>query len=323
MRLLSTDDLVETFCKIRQRGLSFVLSKFHLNPLQRTLSTFNETDVETSNWWIVPEVRTRWNRRISGDPGSAYEDHVLQKHFAGRSGLKMLSLGSGPCVHERRFAESGVFAEVRCIDAAEKPIDAARRECAAHGLACMRFEVADINRMTLPIETYDLILFDSSLHHFRRVREMLGDKVRGALKKEGLLVINEFVGPNRIQLPRPQLRAINAALRTVPPTFRARHKCGILKRSVSGPGLLRMLLADPSECVESASIVPALREFYDVVEEAPLGGNLLFLLLKDISHHFVTPDAETRRILESLFRQEDAWLLDSPSDFLFGVYRKK
>jgi hypothetical protein len=84
-----------------------------------------------------------------------------------------------------------------------------------------------------------------------------------------------------------------------------------------------MRMADPSECVESSGIVPALRRHFQVIEEKPIGGNILFLLLKDIAHHFLKTNAESQRVLESLFQFEDEWLADKKSDFLFGVYQKR
>jgi hypothetical protein len=83
-----------------------------------------------------------------------------------------------------------------------------------------------------------------------------------------------------------------------------------------------MILADPSECVDSESIIPALHRHFEVVEERPYGGNLLMLALKDIAHHFVDTNPKSDRVLQRLFAMEDAYLENHKSDFIYGVYRK-
>ncbi len=82
-----------------------------------------------------------------------------------------------------------------------------------------------------------------------------------------------------------------------------------------------MIIADPSECVDSAAIKKAVHNMFKTEEEAELGGNLLMLLLKDIAHHFVNEKANM--VLEHLFTIEDEYLKKNSSDFIFGVYRKK
>ena len=85
-----------------------------------------------------------------------------------------------------------------------------------------------------------------------------------------------------------------------------------------------MVLADPSECVESANIIPVLHKFFDIVEEKPYGGNLLMSTLKDISHNFVdVHDQESQHVLQQLFDLEDDYLKEHTSDFLFGIYKMK
>jgi len=56
-------------------------------------------------------------------------------------------------------------------------------------------------------------MFNNSLHHFRNVRRLLGSLIPQCLKPTGLLLVYEYVGPTRFQLPSTQRRAINEAIR--------------------------------------------------------------------------------------------------------------
>ncbi|WP_310393173.1 class I SAM-dependent methyltransferase [Hymenobacter sp.] len=322
MPLLTADDFRETLAKLRQRGLPFLLSKLRLSALARTRSAFDDPVLRAANWWQVPAVRRRWNERMTGRPTQPYEPYVAAKYLAGRTGLRLLSLGSGAASHELAFARLPHFAEVHCVDIAARLLAQAAATAQREGLANFRVEVADVNTLALPAAAYDVVLFHSALHHFADVDGVVA-RVRHALRPDGLLVLNDYVGPARLQWTAAQLAEANRILRAVlPAPLRVRYLSRRLKTSVSGPGLWRMRLADPSEAAESDRIVPALRQHFEALEEAALGGNLLTLVLKDIAHHFVRDDdSEAQLLLAELFRLEDAFLEQHPSDLLFGVYR--
>ena len=321
MPYLTVDDFVEAYAKLRQRGLPFLASKLSWDARERTRSAFDDVTLEAANWWAVPEVRRRWNRLITGKPDLEYEPYFMEKYLSGQTGLRLLSLGSGICSHEIKLAQSKHFAEATCVDIAGNLLRDAARKAAQLGLDNMVFREADLYRTDFESESYDVVFFHASLHHFAEVEQMLIHKVRPVLRPGGLIVINEYVGPNRLQYPKYQIAAINEALQLLPKRYRLRFKTRAVKQKVQGPGLWRMILADPSECVDSESILPALHRHFRTLEEKPYGGNLLMLTLKDIAHHFVQPDGQALKVLHDLFAAEDRYLQQHPSDFTFGVYQ--
>ena len=322
MRYITTDDFAEAYSKLRQRGVSFLASKFTWAAQDRTRSAFDDVTLEAANWWIIPAVRQRWNRLITGDPEKIYEAHFMEKHLSGRSDLRMLSLGAGISSHELVFAQSTHFSKVVCVDIASNLLAAAEAKAKGLGLQNMEFRAEDLYAMDWPDEHYDVVLFHAALHHFEDVEGLLKTKIKPTLKRGGVVLINEYVGPNRLQFPKGQIEAINKALQLIPHSFRRRFKTNVIKHKVSGPGLWRMILADPSECVDAASIIPALHHHFTILEERPYGGNLLMLALKDIAHHFVHPEPEAAEALEALFEAEDVYIQNHQSDFLYGVYEK-
>ena len=181
----------------------------------------------------------------------------------------------------------------------------------------------------MPVESYhfpelqyNAVLFHSSLHHFKDIENLLGTLVKRTLKPKGKIIINEYVGPNRLQYSRSQIKAINQALQLIDIEYRKIYCTDIYKRKYWAPGLLRMLISDPSECVESENILPVLHKYYWPIEEKPLGGNILMNVLKDISHHFLEWTPEKKKILDALIDFEEEYLLSEASHFLFGVYEK-
>jgi ubiquinone/menaquinone biosynthesis C-methylase UbiE len=321
MPLITPDDFSETYSKLKQRGLVFILSKFNLRARSRTMSAFNEWDIEGSNWWMIPEVQQRWNEKISGNRNINISSYISYKYLIGSG--KIVSVGCGSCTQELLLAAACPHWTITCIDIAENLITEAKGIAIQQGLTNIEFKVADVVNEPLPVNEYDAVFFHSSLHHFYQVYHFLKNNIKPSLKTNGLIFIFEMTGSNRLQFPKHQLKEINRLLLMIPKAWRKRYKTNRLKKRVTGPGLLRMMLADPSECADSSSILPSLHSLFTIVEEKPIGENLMMLLLKDIAHHFIEEVKEKKELLYEFFRQEDEYLKTNPPDFVFGVYRKE
>jgi len=322
MRIITFDDIIDTFSRLIQRGGNFFFAKMTFNRNKRTKSAFDETAVNSSNWWMIPMVKERWNMMITGDKHLHYEQYLIEEFWKNQTGLKLLSLGSGSCGHELEFARHHQFDEIVCIDIAENRLQEAEAIAKQEGLDNMKFICTDIKDIDFKENHYDIVLFNSSLHHFQKVDDLLKDKIKPCIKSKGHLIINEFVGPTRLQFPTEQLVAINQALKHVDKPNRQRYKTNLTKSKFYGSGILRMIMADPSECIDSASIIPAIHKHFKTVEEKGYGGNILMNVLKDISHHFIHPNDNQKQILLQLFDFEDRFIEKHPSDFIFGIYEK-
>lgn len=320
-RYITLDDFVDTYGKLRQRGLGFITSKFSTNELARTKSAFNETAHQASNWWHIPAVTKRWNEMISGDAQVNFKQHLVEKHLKNRKDLSLISFGSGDCSHELELAQYDCFSNVTCVDIASNRLDTARSNVNDTHKAQLHFINESIYELQLDT-TYDIVFFNASLHHFKNIPQLIKDFILPLLKTDGLLVINEYVGADRLQFPKHQIKAINEALQLIPKRYRKRYKRNAFKNNFYGSGLLRMIMADPSECVDSSSILPAIHNNFKTLEEKSYGGNILMNALKDISYHFEEINLEKQEILTELFAFEDAYLKHHQSDFIYGVYQK-
>lgn len=323
MNLVNKGDLLESYTKLKQRGVNYFLEKLNLNPHKRTQSTFNPAGADGSNWWIIPEVKLRENERLTGNSQKTFDIYLNETYFQDKNGLKLLSVACGIGNREIRIAESGHFDEVLGIDLSKESINEASRKAAEKGLSNIHFEQADFYSYKLAEDYFDVVLFYSALHHFKNIEKIV-ERVSGTLKKGGLIVLCEYIGRNRLQFPKDQLIEMNRLLNFIPKQFRTRYLTSIVKKRVYAPGLLRMRVSDPSEAVESESILPVIHREFEVLEEKRIGGDLLMMVLKDIAHHFISEDAEAKLVLERLFLEEEEYLKDAIApDFIFGVYRKR
>ena len=82
-RLITSDDFIELYSKLQQRGSTYLLSKLNPSATKRTQSTFGESSFQHANWWIIPKVRRRWNKLVTGNADQIYEDYVVEKYLAG------------------------------------------------------------------------------------------------------------------------------------------------------------------------------------------------------------------------------------------------
>lgn len=323
MRIITIEDLKDIYIKFHQRKLPFLLSKLNFNSYKRTQSAFNEQKIQSSNFWIIPAVKKRWNKLITGSEEVIYEEYLTENYFREKKTLKVLALGTGVCSHELKLAELNPHWEIHCYDFSDELLKTAKRTADDKKLNNIFFFAENILTHNFDQNDYDVVFFHASLHHFDKISEFLDKIVIKNLKSEGYLVINEYVGKNRLQYSDLQLEYINKAIDVIPKKYRKIFKTEIYKNHYSGSGLLRMIIADPSECADSESILPSIHKKFNVLEEKSFGNNILQSALKDIAHHFVEMDEEKSEILAKVFHLEDQLLKIHPSDFVFGVYRLK
>ena len=321
MRLITLDDIIDTYAKANQRGLKFIVSKFNLNEIDRAKTAFNHQTIQASNWWNIPTIKERWKLKVTGNKNLSFEDFTMLNFLNNEQELKMLSLGCGNCASELKFAEYKNFKEITCCDISEIPLHEASKVAKKKHLNNIVFEVQDANTFSFPENYFDVVYFRASLHHFKNIDTLVGKNLKHTLKTNGILIIDEYVGANRNLFPRQQIQAINQAIKLIPREYRKRFNLNFYKNKVTGPGLIRMKIADPSECVESEKILPSIHQNFKTIYEASYGGNILMMALKDIAHHFLELDEEKEKVLKNLFDFEDRYLETNVSDFVFGIYK--
>ena len=106
-------------------------------------------------------------------------------------------------------------------------------------------------------------------------------------------------------------------------TMRARSGRPPIKATANLPTVQAVTAVDPSEAIRSADILFVLRQWFEIVEQKPLGGAILQFLLADIAGNFA--HAGGAPLLETLFMIEDVLMAagDLDSDFTYIVAAPK
>ncbi len=321
--IISIGDFIDLYYIIKKQGIRFISNKLSTKQFGRIESKWNADNLGQSDFWNIPAVERRWNKLISNDENVGLHQYVYNKYLKKNNNIKMLSVGCGEGYHERQFAIYPNFELIEGIDVSRSRINQAIALAKSNNFENLKYYNLSLDDYHSEIK-YDVILFHSSLHHFSDVNNTLSKQILPLLKPEGILIISEYCGNNRLNIDKSTLKEINQLLNQIPDNYRKRNLSNHLKTKVYSPGLLRMKLNDPSEAVDSVSIIPALHRNFSIIEEIMLGSNLLMPLLKDIAHNFYNDSKEANKILENLFIAEDN-LINSTgmSDAIFGIYGVK
>lgn len=260
-------------------------------------------------WLGNPLVYRRYQVKAAGGRDCEHWlEHVVSTYLGGADAPNhVLTVGCGDGALDRRFAEIGGVAWLDGIDVAPGAIEAARSAATERGLDRLQYHVLDIEAEDPPSPPYDAIVFSSALHHIGDLEGVL-ERCSGSLTPNGHLVVNEYVGPTRFALPRPEVEAIRAAFREIPARYRRSlwwENAGELLTEAPLPDPEEVVREDPSEAIRSSEIPEQVARVFDIVEDNPIGGTILQFALHTIAGHFTEDDRRSLAVLHRLFAVED------------------
>jgi SAM-dependent methyltransferase len=221
---------------------------------------------ENHFWGAQPLVRRAINRRVTGDPNRWPMEWFAGK-FASQPFARGLSVGCGTGALERDALTKGICRFMEGLDFSSESVAQARGFAESARLSGrLEYRVADVHRLDLPEERYDVVFFHGSLHHVRSVEEVLS-RVRCALKPGGILYVDEYMGPSRSEWTPEEWAFARAAFQAVPEEVRNRRELAV-----------PLPLDDPLESIRSSAIRPAIGELFEILEDRPYGGNVLWFV---------------------------------------------
>jgi SAM-dependent methyltransferase len=227
-------------------------------------------EIPTDYWASNPAVQAYINRRTTGDPSLRWLDWFRQK-YAPQILERGLCLACGAGTAEIHAQGIGMFREMDACDISEGSLQSARAKAASCGLGDkIRYFRCDLNRAELPAEHYDAVLCSGGLHHIEHL-DHLFSQIRSCLKPGGLLAIDEYIGPARLQYTDLQLNTVRSIVEALPEALRT-------GRSVARPDLKYMLTNDPSEAVRSPELISLLSKALEILEVRNYGGTLMNVL---------------------------------------------
>lgn len=278
--------------------------------------------------WLENKYTSRIyvNKTISGDPERNWLTYISEKYFKEPVGLG-LSIGCGDGCLERHALKIDICKRIEAFDISEGAIKQAVQLIAEEKLSeRVRYGVLDFNAAALKKNNYDVVFGAGSIHHIMNL-EYLFDQVNKSLKKDGLFIINEFVGPSQFQWREKQSKIINDILAVLTERYKKSLDAdlGKIKEKIEHVSREAMTQSDPSEAIRSDEIVPLFYRNFDVVERIDWGGTILQPLLHKIVGNFHLNDEKDKIILDLIILMEKTLIKESviSSDFVLLVGKKK
>lgn len=263
------------------------------------------------NWWSSPKCRAYYNEQICGRPVSKTSEGCRVRLAETLDGRKLglgVSVGCGGAEKELALIEDGLVERFELWDIAP---NLAERACAAAeqlGIGDrVDYRVGNAFAQT-PKEKFDLVYWDHSLHHMADVGAALRWSVE-TLKPGGYILINDYVGPNRLQYSKREVDLVN--------DFIARYGLGGPHHTSTIITKLRQWWRDPSEAPQSERIDEAVRTILPGAVMKPIGGVFLNML-----GGRVAPHGDDSGLMEPFLAEDAQATANGLYHFAFALWQK-
>ena len=269
-----------------------------ISPLIEQIICKRVTGVETRNWlgWF----KDRYLKKPA-DPG--------------------LSIGCGTGLLERDALDQGLCRRMDGVDIAAGALEIARERAA--GLP-VTYSQVDLESESLPPDKYDIVFSSGALHHINRL-DFCVEQLHACLKEDGLLVLNEYVGPSRFQWEARQLKHVFEIYGFLPWRYRYNHLASGTVPYPQRPEICSMVATDASEAVRSSEMLDVVERYFERIDRRYIGGTLLNPILSGILENFDEDDELDRSFMGVVASLEEQLIEGGfiASDFVVDVYRRR
>jgi SAM-dependent methyltransferase len=241
-------------------------------------------------WWDSPMLRglvdMDWCESTGCLTSGEYIRKVTGKHSLGTG----ISIGCGAAEDEITLLECGVLDKLIICDISDEQLNRAEAFARSRGVDTNRLIRRNHVDFDAPLpEKVDLFYWRQSLHHMLDTeRTILW--CRDNLSESGAIYCHDACPPNYMQWDEEVLHWVELYRSALP---RAYLKSPFVDQDYlptrpDVPDVDYWRSVDPTECADSASIVPALRKHAPSGEIIFLGGCIYALALNDILDNFRT-----------------------------------
>lgn len=258
-------------------------------------------------WWESERIVRHVNLKICGKPLNelgAGLPALVRRRFPGRTFPMAISVGCGAGFKEMMFVQAGLVDHFHLFELSNTRIQQGLALAARLGIAD-RVTFHNRDGMTCrDVDSFDMVYWNHALHHMLDVDRAVVWS-RDLLNDGGVFVMDDFVGPTRMQWSRRTLELATRVRRALPDWSLSdpRDPRRRLSATVNRPNRLAVYLTDPSECADSGRILASIANRFPAAEIIPTGGVVYNLALMDVIHNF--DEAEHGPMIDRLLRLDD------------------
>jgi SAM-dependent methyltransferase len=266
-------------------------------------------------------IRAHTSMRVCGRPVRRAGEALLieiRRRCHGEAFRRAISIGAGTAAAEMDLLSAGIVAHFDIFEFASERMRLARTRAEHLGLDD-RITFHHGDAFGQRHQPYDLVYWRNALHHMPDVRAVVGWSA-DTLVRNGLFVMSEYTGPNRLQYTDAQMAICDDALAMVPDSYFCLSDGTKISRKCVRPSKRALIKRDPSEAPDSESILPAVMDTFPEASVTNIGGLVYFAGLRRILHSFTEP--RDKALIDSLLKT-DARLADQGDSLFHAAFARK
>jgi 2-polyprenyl-3-methyl-5-hydroxy-6-metoxy-1,4-benzoquinol methylase len=256
--------------------------------------------------WLESETVIKYiNKRITGDEDGNWCELIRKNDNSKYKRALIVGCGTGGL--ERDLYKLGFFESCIGVDISEKSIELAIKYAESEGLDKLEYRKFNLERDDYAdIGSVDLVVVAMAAHHIENLDYFYKNIYKILDNNNGLLVLNEYIGPNRFWHNDKVLNIINKLLASLSDKFKINYLVdgGGLRTEYIRTPIEHFLEHDPSEAICSEDILSKLNKKFNISEYKPYGGQINHMLLTGIVQNFDL-DEHGKEILKVLMTFEE------------------
>ncbi len=219
-------------------------------------------------WWHVENYFSDCIKKITGVKSLF---HYVGKYIEDNSKISILGLGTGPFLYELDSIIPILYAkdcdiELTCIDINDNALKRVALEAQKRNIKFNAINT-DINNVILDKKRYDVIIAYASLHHFIEL-EYIAKEINKALTNVGIFVTVDIPTRNGYKMWEETYKIVQNIWNVLPKKYKYMHSLKDQPKYMEVYENLDLSM-DSFECINSESIIPALRKNLNEIAFVP------------------------------------------------------
>lgn len=220
-------------------------------------------------------IREYLNDLATGNKKLNWINYVHKNYLYKNKNLKMISVACGNGWFDRVVDKLFNF---KIIDGFDISKELTKQAAKIAPSSKFKYHCLNLNKKSLNLSGYDLAINLAGLHHIENMDHLVKE-VYKSLKKGGLFIHFDYIGPKRNQYSDCDLFYMNKMQKRFPKKLVGRNK-------ISRPSVEVMLKEDPSEAIGSEKIIPSLKKYFKIEHLKYLNGGMLYQVLYNQVQNF-------------------------------------
>lgn len=245
---------------------------FNFINLKKTAQFWDQTDTAASSeyWWNNKIIRAFIQKEITKDPSMSWYTKKIQERQTPFG--RILTFGDAHGMAAEAFLTKRDTTEIIYLNISKGEGINFKKKMEELGINIpCSFIHADANTFNYSsLGLLDTIIDVGAFHHLENF-EYIFPQLNNQLQSDGIVYVDEYVGPSKWEFNQSVIEIINHWLKTLPDDLIACSK----KVCQDDFKQLWKSIGDPSEGIRSGDIDCMLRKYFNLVEATSFGGTLL------------------------------------------------